>query len=54
MSLGQSLVAQDQCIHLSVFPNEFPGEDQGHGPGILPPSRRRANRGGRPSGEIVH
>jgi hypothetical protein len=52
--LGQALVVQEQCVHLSVFPNEFPGEDEGRGPGILPPSRRRANCGGRPGGEIVY
>jgi hypothetical protein len=50
--LGQALVVDGTCVHLSVFPNDFPGEDEASGPGILPPSRRRMNRGGRPGGEI--
>jgi hypothetical protein len=48
--VGQALVAEGVCVHLSAFPNEA---RDGRGPGrteqqIVPPSRRRRNRRGPP------
>ena len=42
--LGQALVAEDVCVHLSVFPNVDEDSDPSRGPRILPPSRRRRGR----------
>jgi hypothetical protein len=48
--VGQALVAEGVCVHLSAFPNE---DRDGRGAGrteqqIVPPSRRRRNRRGPP------
>ena len=43
--LGQALVANRTSIHLSVFPNTVEDEPTRLGRGILPPSRRRRDRG---------
>jgi hypothetical protein len=47
--VGQALVAEGVCVHLSAFPNE---DRDGRGAGrteqqIVPPSRRRRSRRGR-------
>lgn len=42
--LGQALIAQGQCVHLSAFPNEQPGQDQTDPMRLLPPSARRRLR----------
>lgn len=39
--VGQALVAEDTCIHLSAFPNDEKDRSQPRGPRIVPPSRRR-------------
>jgi len=39
--LGQALVAEGACIHLSAFPNEQLRRESGPLHGIQPPSRRR-------------
>jgi len=44
--LGQALVAEGECVHLSVFPNDLAGRQQGTDTSILPPSSRRRLRQG--------
>ena len=53
--VGQALVTEGVCVHLSAFPNE---DRNGRGGGrpeqqIVPPSRRRRNRRG-PADDIEH
>ena len=47
--VGQALIAEDTCVHLSVFPNEAArrGRDDSE-PRIEPPSRRRPKRDDEP------
>lgn len=52
--VGQALVAEGVCVHLSAFPND---DRDGRGSGrpeqqIVPPSRRRRNRRGPPDGTV--
>ena len=39
--VGQALVAEDACVHLSAFPNDENHSSRTRGPRIVPPSRRR-------------
>ena len=43
-TLGQALIADGACIHLSAFPNDRGDPDEGRRPGILSPSLRRSSR----------
>jgi len=49
--IGQALVAEDACVHLSAFPNA--GDDRGRvrGPRIESPSRRGRRQRGRERGD---
>jgi len=40
-TVGQALVVEDTCIHLSAFPNDDTSDGHQHGSRIEPPSRRR-------------
>jgi len=40
--VGQALVAEGACVHLSVFPNGEADRDEAHRPPIRPPSSRRS------------
>ena len=50
--IGQALVVDDVCVHLSVFPNDGAGRRDSTGPRILPPSRRR--RRAQPPDDVVY
>jgi len=52
--LGQALIAEGQCVHLSAFPNEATGRQQDPGSCILPPSSRRRTRRNPPPDERVY
>lgn len=52
--VGQALVAEHVCVHLSVFPNENHGSRGSRSEQeIAPPSRRRRGRRSPPDSEIV-
>jgi hypothetical protein len=51
--LGQALVAEGQCIHLCVFPNDPAGQPQNQAASIQPPSSRRRNRRNPPTDGLV-
>jgi len=42
--VGQALVAEDVCVHMSAFPNEEANDRRRRGPSIEPPSSRRRRR----------
>ena len=51
--LGQALVADGDCVHLCIFPNDLTGRQQDRGPNIVPPSsRRRSRRNTPPDGRV--
>ena len=49
--VGQALIHEETCVHLSAFPNNDRADHGESRPGILPPSRRRRRR--MPPGDVV-